>query len=73
MKCIKMIDSENEKEIGRINRINDKEAEVRVRSGMWEYIPKSEWKLATRNTKVSNDEPTEEVEKQTKSSNKKKK
>jgi hypothetical protein len=44
MKCIKAIKSQKTAEIGNIARINDVDAELRVRTGYWKYISKSEWK-----------------------------
>jgi hypothetical protein len=43
MKCIKAI-KENKYKIGEIIRIGDIEAEERVETGYWEYVPKSQWK-----------------------------
>lgn len=44
MKCIKLIKATKNTEIGLITRIDDKEAELKIKSGYWSYIPKSEWK-----------------------------
>jgi hypothetical protein len=44
MKCIKAIKSQKTAEIGEITRINDSDAESRVRTGYWQYISKSEYK-----------------------------
>jgi hypothetical protein len=41
MKCVKSTD-------GAIKRIHDKEADEKVKTGQWVYIPKSEYKKATR-------------------------
>lgn len=41
MKCIKS-------EEGVVNRIHDAQAEVRVKSGFWSYVPKSDWKSYVR-------------------------
>ena len=37
MKCIKS-------EQGIITRVQDKQADVKVKTGLWSYVPKSEWK-----------------------------
>lgn len=44
MKCIKSIKATKNTEIGVITRIDDKEAELKVKGGYWSYISKSEWK-----------------------------
>ena len=36
---------------GKIERVNDKEAEMRVKSGGWDYCSKSEYKAMTRKPK----------------------
>lgn len=72
MKCIKSIRPSKNVEVGEIKRINDVEAEIRVRGGNWVYIPKNEWKTSTRKQKESvNDQITDSVTQQ-KVKNKKK-
>ena len=44
MKCIKAIKSSKSVEVGTVNRVDDTEAETRVKTGYWAYAPKSEWK-----------------------------
>lgn len=44
MKCIKAIRSGKNHETGDIKRIEDVDAESRVRGGSWVYVPKNEWK-----------------------------
>jgi len=51
MKCIKAIKPSKGVEVGDIKRVDDKTAYNMVGS-MWMYIPKSEWKAATRKPKV---------------------
>ena len=46
MKCIKSIKTLKNTEIGEILRIDDVEAESKVKTGYWSYISKSEWKLS---------------------------
>ena len=51
MKCVKYIKPiKNSKnvEIGEIKRINDIDANALVNSGNWKFVPKSEYKKATR-------------------------
>lgn len=69
MKCIKSIKPTKNTEIGQIVRIDDVEAESKVKTGYWSYISKTEWKL-TRGKKVSEekneqvlDQSTKQVEK----------
>ena len=51
MKCIKSTKETPLTKLGTILRVKDKEADERVDKGGWMYIPKSEWKLATRKPK----------------------
>lgn len=44
MKCIKAIKSLKHTEIGDIVRIDDADAESKVKTGYWKYISKSEYK-----------------------------
>ena len=63
MKCIKVIKQTKSYELGEIRRIDDVEAESKVKTGYWAFCPKSEWKLATRKVKVVDvvKESTEEL------------
>ena len=45
MKCIKLIKASKGHEIGDIVRIDENEADLRVKGGNWTFIPKTEWKL----------------------------
>jgi hypothetical protein len=51
MKCIKAIRESKGVEVGDIKRVDDKTATNMVGLS-WVYIPKSEWKLATRKSKT---------------------
>lgn len=65
MKCIKAIRGTKEVELGTIKRVDDKTAYNMVGSS-WVYVPKSEWKLATRKQKPIEekvDQTTEQTEK----------
>lgn len=44
MKCIKSIKSTKNTDTGVIIRTTDVEAESKVKTGYWSYVPKSEWK-----------------------------
>ena len=63
MKCIKCIKVAKGYQIDEIRRVADIDADERVKGGYWKFIPKSEWKLATRKTKSVQviEQPTEEV------------
>ena len=41
---------------GKIERVSDREAIDRVRSGGWDYCSKSEWKSLTRKPKSEKDD-----------------
>jgi hypothetical protein len=63
MKCIKCIRVAKGYEIDEIRRVSDEDADDRVKGGYWKFIPKSEWKLATRKPKSVQviEQPTEEL------------
>jgi hypothetical protein len=64
MKCIKTIKKTNSREIGEIIRIEEKEAENKVKTGFWAYCPKSDWKLYTgrgKKTVQVTDQVTDQV------------
>jgi hypothetical protein len=64
MKCIKCIKVAKGYELDEIRRVDDIEAEEKVKVGYWKFVPKSEWKLATRKVKVNqvvDEQPTEEL------------
>ena len=63
MKCIKCIRVAKGYEIDEIRRVSDEDADDRVKGGYWKFVPKSEWKLATRKTKSVQviEQSTEEV------------
>ncbi len=46
MKCIKAIKATKNTEVGTIARLGDADAETKVKSGYWQYVPKSEWKAS---------------------------
>ena len=60
MKCIKVIKATKDHTVGTIRRVDDREADSKVGSGYWMFIPKSEWKLATRKP-TKNDQATDQV------------
>ena len=61
MKCIKNIKASKSYDLNEIRRTDDIEAEQKVKSGNWVYIPKSEWKNTVRKV-VKQVEPTPIVE-----------
>ncbi len=46
MKCVKVIKETPNNPLGTIQRLADKEADKKVDSGIFKYIPKSEWKAS---------------------------
>lgn len=60
MKCIKTIKKTNSREIGEVIRTEEKDADIRVSTGIWVYCPKSEWKALTRRVKPISKKETEE-------------
>jgi hypothetical protein len=60
MKCIKTIKKTNSREIGEVVRTEEKDADIRVSTGVWAYCPKSEWKALTRRVKPIVKKETEE-------------
>jgi hypothetical protein len=78
MKCIKAIRATKYSEVGDIKRVTDLEANEKVDTGYWAFVPKSEWKLATRKSKTEvveavNEETADGVTISEKQLNKKKK
>jgi hypothetical protein len=53
MKCIKCIKVAKGYELDEVRRINDIDAEEKVKGGYWKFVPKSEWKAVTRKVKVN--------------------
>ena len=64
MKCIKSIKETKDVKLGTIRRVDDKTA-INMVGNMWAYIPKSEWKSATRKPKadITEEQVQEPVEK----------
>lgn len=48
MKCIKAIKETKSYKLGEIRRTDDVDADQKVSSGVWSFIPKSEWKQSKR-------------------------
>ena len=69
MKCIKCIKVAKGYELDEIRRVSDLDADERVKGGYWKFVPKSEWKLATR--KPKNDQATDQATDQVKVESKK--
>jgi hypothetical protein len=51
MKCIQAIKETKSYTLGEIRRTDNVDADQKVVSGVWKFIPKSEWKLSTRKSK----------------------
>jgi hypothetical protein len=75
MKCIKCIKVAKGYELDEIRRVSDLDADERVKGGYWKFVPKSEWKLATRKPKnaQATDQVTDQVKVESKKQLKKKK
>ena len=61
MKCIKAIKTSKKAEVGTILRVDDVEAEARVKSTYWVYIPKAEWKVAQPKEESKVEEPVKTI------------
>ena len=59
MKTIKTIRELKNQKIGDINRVTDKDADEKVMSGYFMYVPKSEWKQIVKQ-KVETTETSKE-------------
>jgi len=59
MKCIKAIRATKHSAVGDIKRVTEVEADEKVSTGYWKFIPKMEWKSATRNKIVKVEVVTE--------------
>ena len=51
MKCIKAIKETKSYSLGEIRRTDDVDADQKVASGVWTFIPKSEWKISKKGKK----------------------
>ena len=51
MKCIKAIKETKSYSLGEIRRTDDVDADQKVASGVWKFIPKSEWKATKKPVK----------------------
>lgn len=50
MKCIQAIKETKYAKVGDIKRVSDTEANEKVDTKYWKFIPKSEWKSSTKST-----------------------
>jgi len=60
MKCIKTTKKTKTREIGEVIRTEEKDADLKVSTGVWAYCPKSEWKALKRRVKPVAKKETEE-------------
>jgi hypothetical protein len=44
MKCIKAVKPTKHVKVGEMKRVQDKDADLSVKDGYWQYTSKSEWK-----------------------------
>ena len=63
MKCIQAIKESKNYEVGTILRIDDKEANFKVDSGYWKFMPKIEWKKTRAKSEPKTQEEFEKREK----------
>jgi hypothetical protein len=64
MKCIKCIKQTKSYDLDEVRRMDDIDANEKVKTGYWKFVPKSEWKAVTRKVKVNeivSEQPTEEL------------
>lgn len=64
MKCIKCIKVAKGYDLDEVRRMDDIDADEKVKGGYWKFVPKSEWKAVTRKVKVNvvvSEQPTEEL------------
>ena len=66
MKCIKSIKPTKNTDVGVIVRIDDIEAETKVKTGYWSYAPKSEYKAWKKGVTVEELQSTEQETKKIK-------
>ena len=66
MKCIKSIKPTKNTEVGVFVRIDEIEAETKVKTGYWAYAPKSEYKAWKKGVTVEKLKSTEEETKKVK-------
>ena len=53
MKCIKCIKVAKGYDLDEVRRMDDIDANEKVKTGYWKFVPKSEWKAVTRKVKVN--------------------
>jgi len=64
MKCIKCIKVAKGYDLDEVRRMDDIDANEKVKTGYWKFVPKSEWKAVTHKVKVNevvSEKPTEEL------------
>jgi hypothetical protein len=64
MKCIKCIKVAKGYDLDEVRRMDDIDANEKVKTGYWAFCPKSEWKALTRKVKVNevvSEQPSEEL------------
>ena len=54
MKCIKSVD-------GMVSRVHEAQAEIKVKTGNWMYVPKSQWKQMSYVEKLHKPETLENI------------
>lgn len=62
MKCLKAIRETKSSKVGDIVRVSNNDADEKVSTGYWMYIPKKEWKEYTRKPVETSKETTKTLE-----------
>lgn len=62
MKCVKATRETKSSKIGDIIRVSNNDADEKVSTGYWMYIPKKEWKEYTRKPVETSKESTKTLE-----------
>ena len=69
MKCLKAIKATKNVEVGKVIRVDDKEADLKVKDGYWKYVSKTEWR-ESKGIEKSTEETPQETKVETKKSKK---
>jgi hypothetical protein len=69
MKCIKLNKETKNIEVGAVIRVTDIDAELKVKSGSWSFVPKSVWKEYLNGLVVEKIEEKKEIKEEKKKEN----
>ena len=62
MKCVKSVRETKSSKIGDIVRISNNDANEKVSTGYWMYVPKKEWKEYSRKSNETSKETSKTIE-----------